>query len=298
MATLKFSFLVAVALIAVPAVSVARADHLIFSEILVNPSGTETDDISSEYVEIFNPTTGPIPLDDYYLSNYNNYFMLPAGSFDYGDRSHFMLKFPAGATIAPSSTVIVCQGASTFFSALGFSGSLVNFQNQQGTPTLYEVKDTDSEVPNMVNLKSGLPRQDNLALDNTGQLLALFHWDGESDLVKDVDLVRWGTPLAENSLMLKTGIAIDGPDADTDASTYADDAGPSSPTYTGTVVVLKREVSDESGEVSTGGNGITGHDETTEQLHTSYASVPQAALSPGLPDVELYQTNVEDWQAY
>lgn len=298
MTTFKFSFLVAIALTVIPSVSMARADHLVFSEILVNPSGTQTDDVSSEYVEIFNPTTAPIALDNYYLSNYNNYFMLPAGSFDYGDRSHFMLKFPAGATIAPNSTVIVSQGASTFLSVLGFSGLLTSFTDLQGSPTLFEVKDTLPEITNMVNFKTGLPRQDSLALNNTGQLMALFYWDGESDLVKDVDLVRWGTPATENSLILKTGVSIDGPDADSVASTYANDAGPTAPVYTGSIVVLKRVIADESNEVSTGGNGITGHDETTENLHTSYASVPQAALSPGVPDTALYRANVDDWQVY
>ena len=57
-------------------------------------------------------------------------------------------------------------------------------------------------------------------LTNSGENAVLFFWDGASDLVSDVDMINIGTPSSSNDVAAKTGVSVDGPDADTTASMY------------------------------------------------------------------------------
>jgi hypothetical protein len=301
MALSKLSY-IAVGLVSfLPALAgAARADHLLISQVLVSPAGTQTDEASSEYIEVFNPTSSPVSLKDYYLTDYKEYYTLPAGSFAYGDRSDFMLRFPDNITLAPGATIVVTQSASQFVADLGskFGGSVASFSAQMGGPQLLEVKDTNATVGQMINLKAGELKPNTLGLNDTGGFVTLFYWDGATDLVKDVDIVRFGTAPLSDALVMKTGLSVDGPDADATASTYLTDAGLNAFNYTGSVTALKRVSADEATELSANGNGITGHDETSENLHASFASVTAASLKPGLPNVSLYPSSVDDWQVY
>ena len=82
----------------------------------------------------------------------------------------------------------------------------------------------------------------------------------------------------------KTGVEKDGPDADSDASTYEDDT----PADDQDVVAsdgheydysFQRIDGNEGSETTSGGNGITGHDETSENLSATW--VDNLAYSPG-----------------
>jgi hypothetical protein len=132
------------------------------------------------------------------------------------------------------------------------------------------------------------------SLTNTGENACLFYWDGASDLVGDVDMTNIGTPSASNDIGDKTGVAVDGPDTDTLATTYLDDAWtmPQQPSDPGFLFSTKRvllENGNESGPVGIG-NGITGHDETTENIlatwDTIYVAPDPGVVGPGVP-VEL-----------
>ena len=142
-------------------------------------------------------------------------------------------------------------------------------------------------VPGSVNSQGGL--------SNGGEVVVLLSWDGTSDLVVDHDYVVWGD---KAEAIDKSGVAIDGPDSGTDTSTYLND----------TPIAVQEIVGDgasahadgdswqradllEGSETETGGNGVSGHDETSENLSETWgetAGTPGAAttLDPpvGPPD--------------
>lgn len=278
----------------------ARADHLLISELLVSPTGTVTSDASAKFIEVYNPTTGTLDLSNYYLSDYPDYFRLPAGNFNYGDVDHFLLKFPNGTTIPGDSTLLVCQNSTTFVQELGsaFGGTTVTFSAQLKNPQLLEVKNSSPDIADMVNLKASQLRPHTLGMASAGGFVSLFYWNGQSDLVQDVDIVRWGTPAAANGFIFKTDISQDGPDPDTATSTYRPDNGAGANTNGTNPAVLKRVSADETGESTTNnGNGITGHDESAEGTKNTFASVPQTASTPGLANVSILSA-VTDWQMY
>lgn len=300
--SLSKSITVAIAVAALlPQSLMARADHLLISELLVDSPGTQTDETSAEFIEIFNPTNQPVDLTNYYLSDYPDYFKLPAGNFAFGDRSEFLLRFPNGFVLPPNGTAVVTQNSATFFSELSskFGGSAESFAAQPGSPILFEVKNTSATVPDMINLKAGQPRQNTLAMNAVGGFVMLFYWDGATDLVKDVDLVRWGSPSSAEAFKLKIAQMVDGPDEDTAWSVYAPDTGVIAYVPSGPVTVLRRVNADETGEgSSSGGNGITGHDESLERIQNTFASLPFPPVTPGTPNTSLFPANVEDWQVY
>ena len=45
----------------------AAPDHLLLTEICVTPT-------AGEFIEIFNPTGAPVPLDDYYITDITDYY--------------------------------------------------------------------------------------------------------------------------------------------------------------------------------------------------------------------------------
>src|SRR6185295_19007130 len=103
------------------------------------------------------------------------------------------------------------------------------------------------------------------------EMVILFQWDGVAATVKDVDYVTWGSTFDVGATRVdKTGVA--GYSADTPAASQkfapAPDVGQS----------IER-CTLETGETATGGNGITGHDETSEPMDTNF--VIQATPTPG-----------------
>jgi hypothetical protein len=232
--------------------------HLLLSEVALTPS-------DGEFVELYNPTGGTISLGNYYLADNNSYASLPMGTSapDLGD---FIVRFPPGATIAPGQTVVVAMAG------VGFSTTYL-------TAAQYEVIGTDPGVPDMVQVRmSGTP-----ALTNAGECIGLFYWDGATDLVRDVDLVNAGVPVFANRIAGKTGLLVDGPDADVIASAYLADAVtlPLQASAPGPGFSTKRVALEAGQETQAGGNGITGHDETSENTLLTWDHV-FSAPNPGV----------------
>jgi hypothetical protein len=121
-------------------------------------------------------------------------------------------------------------------------------------------------------------------LTNTGEPVVLFYWDGTSDRVIDVDVMLAGAPTAANALVNKSGVSVDGPDADSVAAPYATDAMTIAPQSAapGSNLSTKR-IALESAvtETQSGGNGIAGQDETSEQTQTTWDAGTFTALTPG-----------------
>lgn len=229
-------------------------DHLLITEFVVTPT-------AGEFVEIHNPTANAVDLSNYYLTdevfnNNNNYINVVKGGFT-AFSSDFMVKFPNGAGIGPKQ-----------FLTIAVSGA--GFTTTYGKPADFEIKGDDANTPDMTAVSVGA----SVGFTNGSEILILFYWNGQSDLVQDVDIVQWGD---KTTAVNKTGVSIDGPDADTDASTYladtpvanqfvvnAENDADSDPHDVGNSAQRRLDVEDV--ETWTGGNGIAGHDETSENL--------------------------------
>ena len=241
------------------------ADHLLISELVVTPT-------PGEFVEIFNPTDTAIDLSDVYLTDstyatggayyYNVVTGADAGGGDYGD---FHARFPDGATIAPHE-----------YQTVALAGSDGFFAEYAADPTyeLYEDGVTADGIPDM---RDALPGSINSqgGLTNDGEVVILYRWDGATDLVQDLDYVVWGD---KAEAVDKTGVAVDGPDPDSDTSSYVADTAISSQDVASTGYHLAgnsftRLDKDEGTETAAGGNGLTGNDETSENLSTTFSEI-------------------------
>jgi hypothetical protein len=211
-------------------------------------------------IEIANPTGATVNLASFYVTDVPSYFRLPAGTHTI-DQSDFIARFPDGATIAPGGVITVSID------------TIANFT------TTYGVAPTDSLTETMVLL----PTSGIVTLTNVGEPVVLFTWDGTSDRVTDCDLVVVGVPSAGNALLDKSGVALDGPDAGTATTTYATDAR-TIPTTPAPVAArsIKRILAETGHELTTGGNGIGGQDETSEQTGTTWdAGAAYTVPTPG-----------------
>jgi len=234
----------------------ALAPHLLITEV-------KTVD-ADEFVEIYNPTDHTVDLRNYYLTDHQSYFLLPgvvAGNTTVTtDASDFLVRFPVGAMIAPRQVITVAPDAVGFTTSFG-AAPTYSIQ-EQGGAIATELLWQGTTAPNP-------------GLTNAGEMVALFYWDGTSDNVKDVDIVLAGNaPTAANSIIPKT--AVDGPDADTTTTAYATDtvATPfDMETDTPTGRSYKRIAFEGTNESHAGtGNGITGDDETSELVRTTWDS--------------------------
>lgn len=232
------------------------ASSLLLSEVVLAPS-------AGEFIEIANPSNTAIDLSTYYLSDNGNYFRLPAGLTSI-DSTDFLAKFPAGAQIAAHGVITVALDTTA------------NFMATYGMAPTYSL--ASATLTNVVS--NGVP-----SLTNAGEVVVLFRWDGQSDLVKDVDLVLVGAPTVANSLADKSNVAIDGPDTGTATTAYAADARtvPVQAAAPAAGKSTKRLVTEAGHETQGGGgNGITGDDETSEDTAATWDSTGFGNPTPGV----------------
>jgi hypothetical protein len=261
--------------------------HLLISEVA-------TGDFAQEFIEIHNPTSLVLSLRGYYLADSTwagaptptEYYLIPEamrlGGPIIGTADDFVAGFPPGATIGPDEyQTVALSGSSNFSSAWGV------------TPT-YELSDDGGlpdGIPDMVAIVPGSIGT-TARLTNAGELAVLFFWNGVSDLVYDLDYVIWGDAITDPSTPEaadKTGVSLDGPDADAVPTPYRDDtalalqavvdasAHPSGLSY------QRLTPPTEVGETPSGGNGLTGHDETSESL--GVGSGGWTSADPGTPNL-------------
>lgn len=220
---------------------------LLLSEIALAPN-------AAEMIEIYNTSNQEVDLSTYYVSDNGNYFLLPAhGSSTSVDQTDFIVKFPAAAKIAGHGVIVIAVDMPA------------NFAATYGMSPSYSLADGSMQTVVM----NGVPN-----LTNGGEPIVLFQWDGNSDLVRDVDIMLAGVPTGDsNAFPNKSGVQQDGPDTDTRSSTYALDrhtiaAQPSAP---GPGLSTKRIKLEASHEVQDGhGNGQSGDDETSEDTSVTW----------------------------
>ncbi|WP_462249120.1 lamin tail domain-containing protein [Ekhidna sp.] len=267
-------------------VVVNQAAQLLISEVVVTPTG-------SEYVEIYNNSGTAVLLDDYYLTDatfaggstyyYNIVTGTNAGGGGFGD---WHARFPAGSIIADGEVqTISLAGSDDFFAAYGI----------EPTYELYEDGASADAVPDMLEAIAG-SINDQGGLTDGGEIVMLYYWDGNTDLVTDIDYVMWGD---QAEAIDKTGISIDGPDGDTDATTYLDDLATASQAIISASTHAsgnswQRSDFDEGTETQTGGNGVDGHNEMTEDLANTFienTANPGEIIEPGTPLITLTTTS-------
>jgi len=233
---------------------------LLLTEVVLAPS-------TGELIEIANPNAQPVDLSTYYVADAGPYFRIPGGP-PVVDSADFIARFPAGASIPAKGVITVALDTSAAFTTV--YGVAPTFALSGGT---------------MITVASnGIP-----SLTNAGELVVLFRWDGTSDLVRDVDILLAGAPTAANALVDKSGVTLDGPDADVTTTAYKTDArtlaaqasAPASGKST-------KRIALETGHETQGGagNGLTGDDETSENTamtwDTTFTNPTPGTIPTGL----------------
>jgi len=212
-----------------------NADHLIFNRICITPD-------ESEMIEIYNPLNESVDLSNYYLSDSDKYYQWingeSIGNFD------FLIKFPSGSSIDSEETyVITTQSNADFSDSYDFMPDL-------------SLVDSDLEI-----FDSGI----NPNLSGSEEMLVLFYWDGISSIVQDVDYFLWGDYDKGFSKTTAEGYPYN--DTLLEEQIFIRNHG-SSDFYDSLYVRLDIN---EYDEIQSDGNGITGHDETSENFIASWA---------------------------
>ena len=243
----------------------ATFPELLLSELVVTPT-------VGEYIEIYNPGSSVVDLSDVYLTDATftgspstYYYNLPTGSnAGGGGFGDFFARFPDGASIGPGEyQSVALAGSGDYFDEYGFVPNYELFEDGLSADGIADMREA---LSGSINDQGGL--------SDSGEIVVLLYWDGASDLVQDLDYALWGDGA---EAVDKTGISIDGPDGDSTTSTYQSD------TATGTQAVIsatshggdfsyQRVDFTEGTETQTGGNGVEGDDETSENLGTTWSS--------------------------
>lgn len=199
-----------------------------------------------EFIEIANPTAQDVDLSDHYVSDSGNYFALPGGAPVIAN-ADFIIQFPAASSVPAGGVITIAIGTAALFTTVF------------GTPPTYSIAVVDASVTRTI--VTGTP-----SLTNGGEIVVLFQWDGASDLVTDVDMMIVGAPTVANGLVSKSGLMQGSSSYAADGNTIAAQAA-----APGTGASTKRIAAEAGNETQDAmGNGIAGHDETSEDTSVTW----------------------------
>ena len=256
--------------------------NLLITEIVVTPTG-------GEFIEIHNKGNVTIDLSDVYLTdatftpNGVFYYKLVEGAGGGGGFSDFFARFPDGAMIAAGAYQTIALDGST------------NFASTYAIDPTYELYE-DGSVDAIPDMREARPGSiDATSSDGNppsglsgGEVAILFYWDGTTDLVQDLDYVVWGD---KNEAVDKSGASIDGPDPDSNTSSYmnetsvADQAVIDTGSHSSGQSWQRVDLT-EGAEAQSGGNGFIGSDETSENFDFTFdegVPTPNAATNIAPP---------------
>jgi hypothetical protein len=239
---------------------------------------TEVKGAGSDFIEIWNPTQSAVDLTNYYLSDSVRYSRIACCITDLSLTSDFIARFPSGSSIPAGGLITVAMSANAHLAAYG---SNPTFEMPSNDP-----KDPGSPVPDMLDpWGNGIGAAKEIS--DGGEWIFLFYWDQQSDLVKDVDIIRVGIIRGSDGWVGKNTECWDGPDMDITCSTYnttpdamsqqgMQSSAPSTHSY-------KRLYKEGALENHCAGNGLTAHDETSENNALTWDGhgVAYTAPTPG-----------------
>jgi len=283
-----------------PAAFAAAADHLVVSQFVVKTRVPYTT-FGSPFIAITNPTAADIDMGNVFITDatympavlYTNITLGDPATANPGGGvgGDFHARVPAGYVLPAGATLAVAlAGSQQYFAAYG----------RQPDFELFEDGYPPDAVPELVaafpgSIGAGLGGGSNVpALSDLTESIVLYRWDGASPLVQDLDYVMWGTSTAVR--VDKSGLTVRG-------ATYLNDRAVSAqnpvagagPTFGH---AFRRVGVDEGAETLTGGNGLTGHNETSENLATTWGDVtgstpPPAPASP-FPSAPIFTAAAQD----
>lgn len=255
------------------------ADHLLISEVCVTPNG-------AEFIEIENPTSAAVDLSDYYVSDNATYhgiaagqpFLPPSPPPLATPETDFLARFPPGTMIPAGGLIVIATSRADGSAAPGGATSTPFEQTYSKCPDFVIAPGPltcgNGIVPTMIVPTNGAIGN-NSGLSNSREMVILFRWDGSSAKVQDVDYVTWGMPddFDVETRIDKTNVT--GYAADTARNMQKPAAAH------GAGASMQRCGSAlEPGEKTTGGNGITGHDETSEPFDLNFRSTTTTTPTP------------------
>ncbi|MCF6226867.1 MAG: endonuclease, partial [Xanthomonadales bacterium] len=257
-----------------PMLSTADVSDLLITEIAVTPT-------AGEFIEIHNSGVTDVDLTDVYLTDatFANggvyYYQIVTGNGGGGGFADFHSRFPNGAMILAGQYQTIALNGSDDFNAVYGQDPTYELYEDGGVPDA--IADMLEATPDSINGQGGL---------SGGEVAVLYSWDGLTDLVEDIDYVLWGD---KTEAIDKTGIAMDGPDVGIATSPYLNDT-----VISNQAVVManqhpggeswQRNVPlDEGIEIQSGGNGINGSDETSEDFNNTFYVANPTPNSAGTP---------------
>ena len=243
-----------------------QVDHVVFTEVVLTPS-------DGEYVEISNPTESGVDLTNYYLTDGTDisssklYYNLPIeDNYWSGSSTDFICRFPNGYTLAPGAAIKISLRDNSAYESV--YGQTPDISLDDDMLSVSEDSDTKGN-PNAPKLH------------NSSETLILFYWDGSSAIVKDVDYLIWGN----NSFAIdKSG--VDGYLSDTPTSSQS-----LMPVHATNEKLVRLDKSSEGMESQANGNGITGHDETSEPLADTWTTASLTSSKPEISNLSLSPSN-------
>ena len=247
-----------------------QADHLLLSRI-VTQGGPDSAPDAGESFSIYNPTSNSINLKNYYICDDENYYKMqteddlaPSNSI-FG----FTAKFPDIEIASKDTLTIVFHENYNDYYDDSFTPDLVMYTGQPNSL----IETTANSFGSSLNGLNGGK------LENTSELLILFYWDGnENSLIQDVDYFIWGN---YHNKIDKSELDNYNNDTDSNSQFIFEEEAKNYYAYA-------RLGDIETDEIESNGNGITGNDETSENLSESWSIIEMFNLGCTEPDAPNY----------
>ena len=238
-------------------------DHLLITQVVTQPDAAES-------FSIYNPTDSPIDLTNYYICDDEEYYkmqteenMAPSSSI-----SGFTARFPSISINSGDTLHVILNSDYSGYYGEEFTPDIIMYGAENNSMLETE--------PGSIGFSAG-------KLDETSELLILFYWDDDSEsLIQDVDYFLWSSLGGITEVVDKTGIGDYLDDTTLNNQLFFEE---STDNYYG----YSRIGIEESNELVTGGNGISGHDETSENFRESWEIIP--LFNIGCMDPNAYNYN-------